>query len=100
MLRFILSNYNTLANIKMSLFEEEKVGDPWSVLPIKNAKQARDCVEVHLGNRGCHRIVNFEQFPNVEVVWLNSNKVSRFGYLQLKNLDGLEANFRIKQVYC
>ncbi len=46
--------------IIMSLFEEEKVGDPWSVLPIKNAKQARDCVEVHLGDRGCHRLANFE----------------------------------------
>jgi len=31
--------------------EPLKVGDPWSILPVKNAKYARDLVEVHLSDR-------------------------------------------------
>jgi len=29
--------------------EQSKVADPWEVIPIKNRKQARDTVEIHLG---------------------------------------------------
>lgn len=31
---------------------QSKVGDPWEVIPIKNRKQARDSIEIHLANRG------------------------------------------------
>ena len=31
---------------------EIKVGNPWSILPIKNNKYARDLTEVHLSDRG------------------------------------------------
>ena len=72
--------------------DEEKIGDPWSILPMKNNKYARDWVEVHLSDRELTDLVNFEDFPNLEVVWLNNNK--------LKNLDPLHSNFRIKHVYC
>ncbi len=50
-----------------------KVGDPWSVLPIKNNKQARDLVEVHLSDRSLNQLEHFEDFPNLEVIWLNNN---------------------------
>ena len=55
---------------------EEKFGDPWTVLPIKNARYARDCTEVHLASRGLVGLQNFGDFPNLEVVWLNQNKVN------------------------
>ena len=57
---------------------EEKVGNPWTVLPIKNSKYARDLVEVHLSDRHLTRLENFEDFPNLEVVWLNNNNVSTY----------------------
>lgn len=71
--------------------EEEKVGDPWTILPIKNKKNARECVEIHFSDRGLTDLTSFSDFPNLEVIWLNNNK--------LKNLDGIETNFRIKHVY-
>jgi Leucine-rich repeat (LRR) protein len=55
---------------------EEKVGNPWSVLPIKNSKYARDLAEVHLSDRHLTRLEHFEEFPNLEVIWLNNNQVS------------------------
>ena len=58
--------------------EPLKVGDPWSILPVKNAKYARDLVEVHLSDRGLDALAHFEDFPNLEVIWLNNNKVTSF----------------------
>jgi hypothetical protein len=55
---------------------EVTYGNPWSVLPIKNNKYAKDLVEVHLSDRGINRLEQFEDFPNLEVIWLNNNKVS------------------------
>ena len=72
--------------------DEIKYGDPWTILPIKNAKYARDLIEVHLSDREIEELIHFEDFPNLEVVWLNNNL--------LKNLDGIATNFRIKKVYC
>lgn len=31
--------------------QDEKLGNPWTVLPIKNNKYAKDLVEVHLSDR-------------------------------------------------
>lgn len=56
--------------------EPIRFGNPWTVLPIKNAKQARDLVEVHLSDRDIDQLEKFEDFPNLETVWLNNNKVS------------------------
>jgi len=78
---------------------EEKVGNPWSVLPIKNSKYARDLTEVHLSDRNLTRLERFEDFPNLEVIWLNNNHVSfKSGnnFLQLQNLDDIAPNFRVK----
>lgn len=57
--------------------EEAKSGSPWSILPIKNNKYAKDLVEVHLSDRALTELENFEDFPNLEVIWLNNNNVSR-----------------------
>lgn len=60
-----------------SLGLDAKVGNPWSILPIKNKKYAVDLVEVHLSDRQLTSLAHFEQFPNLEVIWLNNNKVRR-----------------------
>ena len=72
--------------------EDLKIGNPWSILPIKNNKYARDLVEVHLSDRGLVKLEKFEEFPNLEEIWLNNNK--------LENLDDIVTNFRAKKVYC
>ena len=56
--------------------EEQKFGSPWSVLPIKNNKYAKDLIEVHLSERALTELEKFENFPNLEVIWLNNNSVS------------------------
>ena len=71
--------------------EEEKVGNPWTVLPIKNARYARDCDEVHLSDRNLIDLEDFEDFPNLEVIWLNNNNI--------KDLFSLTSNFRLKKIY-
>ena len=55
---------------------DAKVGNPWSILPIKNKKYAKDLVEVHLSDRHLTSLENFHEFPNLEVIWLNNNQVS------------------------
>lgn len=72
--------------------DELKVGNCWSILPIKNNKYARDLTEVHLSDRNLDKLELFEQFPNLEEIWLNNNK--------LKNLDDIQHNFRAKKVFC
>lgn len=56
--------------------EQIKIGDPWTILPIKNNKYARDLIDVHLSDRGLNLLEHFEDFPNLEVIWLNNNQVS------------------------
>ena len=58
--------------------EPIKIGNPWSILPIKNAKYARDLTEVHLSERDLEMLEKFEDFPNLEVIWLNNNRVIIF----------------------
>lgn len=55
--------------------EPIKIGNPWSILPIKNSKYARDLIDVHLCDRDLDLLEKFEEFPNLEVIWLNNNKV-------------------------
>ncbi|KAG1677024.1 hypothetical protein FOA52_001193 [Chlamydomonas sp. UWO 241] len=54
----------------------------------KNAKYVKDCTEVFLGNKGIEKIRGFEEFVNLESLWLNGNK--------LKKINNLDLNFRIK----
>mmetsp|Transcript_9498 Transcript_9498/g.12434 ORF Transcript_9498/g.12434 Transcript_9498/m.12434 type:complete len:686 (-) Transcript_9498:284-2341(-) len=67
------------------------VSDPMAELPIRNAKYAKNCTELHLGNKSLTVLDGFEPFVSLEVLWLNNN--------QLTNLGGLESNFRIKKLY-
>ena len=77
-------------------------------MPIKNKKYAKDMTEVHLSDRGLTSLEMFTDFPNLEEIWLNNNKVSKphlafsltFISSQLQNLDDISSNFRCKQVYC
>lgn len=65
--------------------EQIKIGNPWSILPIKNQKYARDLTQVHLSDRDLDLLEQFEDFPNLEVIWLNNNKVSAFGNVTFNN---------------
>jgi hypothetical protein len=58
--------------------EQINFGDPWSVLPIKTRKFAKECTEIVLSNRNINKLVNFENFENLEALWLNNNKVKYF----------------------
>ena len=44
-----------------------------------------------MGKRGIDTLINFQHFKNLEVLWLNNNN--------LVKVDGLDANFRIKELY-
>lgn len=71
--------------------DQGKIGDPWSVLPIKNALYAKDCTEIDLSGRSLDSLQNFEDFPNLELLFLSRNR--------LANLDAIRSNFRLKRVY-
>ena len=55
---------------------DAKIGNPWSILPIKNKKYAKDLLDVHLSDRELNSLEKFAEFPNLEVIWLNNNSVS------------------------
>lgn len=75
----------------LGLKKTEIVGDAYDVIPIKDRKCARETVEVYMGRRGIQKLARFEDFLNLEVVWLNDNN--------LKAVTGLDKNFRIKELY-
>lgn len=72
----------------MNIEDETTEGDPWTVLPIKTRKYAKECTEIVLSNRKINKLVNFEHFQNLEALWLTNNK--------LEKLIGLDSNFRLK----
>lgn len=55
--------------------DEVVEGDPWSVLPIKTRKYAKECVEIVLSKRSLTKLINFEMFENLEALWLTENRV-------------------------
>ena len=69
----------------------EVEGNPWDAIPIKNFKEAKNTLEVHLGGRKITKLVNFPDFLNLEILWLNKNA--------LRSFEGLEKNFRIKHLF-
>lgn len=71
--------------------KETTIADPWETIPIKNRKYARECIEMHLAKRGIQQLKEFENFPNLEILYLNDNK--------LESIEGLDANFRVKNLY-
>ena len=68
--------------------EEEVIGDPWTILPVKTRKYAKECTEIVLSKRHITKLKNFESFENLEALWLTNNN--------LTCIKGLEKNFRIK----
>ena len=62
--------------------KEEKLGNPWNYIPIKNNKGAQECTELHMSKQNLHGVTNFEVFPNLECLWLNENKLAK-----VENLD-------------
>ncbi len=63
--------------INNHLDDEYFDGDPWTVLPVKTRKFAKDCIEIVLSKRKINKLINFNNFENLEALWLNDNKVSR-----------------------
>jgi hypothetical protein len=59
-----------------SITDDDKYnGDPWTVLPVKTRKHAQECTDIVLSDRNIKALINFENFENLEALWLNNNKV-------------------------
>lgn len=71
--------------------KHEELGDPYEVIAVKDRKNAKETTEVYMGRRGIEKLINFDHFMNLEVIWLNDNKLTK--------LEGLESNFRLKELY-
>jgi hypothetical protein len=66
--------------------------DPFTCIPKRNQKYAFECTEVYLADQDAEELSeNFCKFPNLEVVWFNTNRLTRLG--------NLESNFRIREVF-
>jgi hypothetical protein len=61
--------------------QKMRKADPWDVVPVKNNKYAKDTTELHLGKREAEVLGDFSIFENLQIVWLNDNR--------LKDLWGL-----------
>ena len=77
----MLSTFNKLI-LRKDIIKEKQRGDPFDVLPIKNVKKAFECEEIHLGSRGIELLVNFNKFPNLEVLWIDDNNVGHPRYMR------------------
>ena len=65
--------------------------DPYNELAVKNAKSVRNCTEMFLAGRNIEKIRGFEQFSNIEILWLQNNKLTK--------INCLNDNIRIKYLY-
>lgn len=52
--------------------EPTKYGNPWTILQLKNTKEL---IQIDLSDRDFDMLEKFEDFPYLEVVWSNNNKV-------------------------
>ena len=41
--------------------EEEVIGDPWTILPVKTRKYAKECIEIVLSKRHITKLINFHK---------------------------------------
>jgi hypothetical protein len=81
-------------NLGANVISSEAVAalDPYQCIAKRNMKYANECTEVYLAKCGATELSdNFKDFPSLEVVWFNSNRLAR--------LDHLGTNFRIREVY-
>ena len=68
--------------------------DTEELMPVGSTEGYRkNLTEMHAGGRGVEKLDTWQmqRFPNLEVLWLNDNKISK--------LQGLEYNFRLKHLY-
>ena len=65
--------------------------DPYFELPFRSDKYAGVCEEMHLGERKITDLKDFKAFISLAVLWINDNDLTSF--------DGLETNFRLKEIY-
>jgi len=65
--------------------------NPRAELAVDNAKYVKNCTDMYLGKKSIEAITGFEKFVNLEVLWINGNK--------LKKINNLDSNFRIKRLY-
>lgn len=79
------------SSFRSSSYNEEIEGNPWAVVPIKTRLYAKNTIEIELSNRKITQLVNFNQFENLQALWLNNNK--------LKKIEGLDKNFSLRQLY-
>jgi hypothetical protein len=68
-----------------------KLSNPYGELAINNAKYIKDCTELYLANQGIEKLADFEKFTNLEVLWLNGNKLER--------VEDLDDNIRLRKLY-
>ena len=82
--------------------------DPLAELPVKNAESIRNCTEMYLSGRGIEVLAGFERFVNIEVLWINNNRVCgpvtlweqvSHPTLQLLEIENLDQCIRIKELY-
>lgn len=57
--------------------EPTKASNPLGLLPVKNAKAIQQCTELYLGKSGITQIANFDLFSNLQVLYLNGNRVGQ-----------------------
>lgn len=75
------------------------IAAPMNELAVRNAKYAGECTELHLGGKSLAALHDtsgdanndFERFVNLEVLWVNNNRLTR--------VEGLDANFRCKVLF-
>jgi len=73
--------------------EEDPVveADPMAELAVQNAKYVKNCTELHMASKRIQVIAGFEPFVNLEVLWLNGNR--------LHFLEDLDTNVRVRELY-
>lgn len=56
-------------------YQGHVVSNPRAELAVDNAKYVKACTELHLAKRNIEFLWGFDRFVNLEVLWLNGNKV-------------------------
>jgi hypothetical protein len=54
-------------------------GNPRDALAVKNYKYVKESVEIFLADRGITELRGFEPFVNIEVLWLQGNRLVTLG---------------------
>ena len=54
---------------------------PMAELAVVNAMYVKECTELHLANKGITELDGFQPFVNLEVLWINGNRLECVGLL-------------------